>query len=93
MRYPGGKKEIRLKCQIIEHFAPFLDPTGIIKRIRYFDNDDDSKQISLEVFYMNREDCLVTFKNNMTLNSCLEEFDRGRLDGCQSILKRTFNQI
>ncbi|KZC06212.1 Coiled-coil domain-containing protein lobo like protein [Dufourea novaeangliae] len=82
-RYPNGMKTIFYKKTKVDLYTPYLHLDGLIERITKYDDYDYLNLIEYEELYVNRSDQLVKCKKNLTNDSVIDFYERGRPDQCK----------
>ncbi|XP_043255120.1 dynein regulatory complex subunit 7-like [Colletes gigas] len=82
-RYPNGAKTIFYKKTKVELYAPYIQPNGLIQRITLYDDYDYAIPVQVQEIYANRSDNLVESKKDLTDDSVVDYYDRGRPDHCK----------
>ncbi|XP_041969811.1 dynein regulatory complex subunit 7-like [Aricia agestis] len=87
-RYPGSHKVIHYKKVILEKFAPYSERTGIVKRIKTFDDYALTVPLVTHEWYKHRVDKMESLKVDHVKKEATEVFGIGRLD---HILKHVYS--
>lgn len=84
-RYPQGKRETKYKRTVVEEFAPYIMPDGLITKIhRHDDLECMDNAMVIEEYYENRRDLMTKTVRDCFNGTITEYFERGRDDAVKS---------
>ncbi|XP_046144860.1 dynein regulatory complex subunit 7 isoform X3 [Osmia bicornis bicornis] len=82
-RYPNGMKKISYKKMKVELYAPYVQIDGLIQRITVYDDYEYITPAEVYEYYANRSDSLLECQKNLTNDSVVDYYGRGRIDQCK----------
>ncbi|XP_076284275.1 dynein regulatory complex subunit 7 isoform X2 [Lasioglossum baleicum] len=82
-RYPKGMKTMFYKKTKDELYTPYLQVDGLIQRITKYSDNSYQNAIDIQEIYTNRSDNLVECRRNLTNDSAIDFYQRGRPDQCK----------
>ncbi|KAM8863100.1 dynein regulatory complex subunit 7 isoform 3-T3 [Spinachia spinachia] len=78
IRWPGGQKTTRYRKAKLEHFAPHLNPDGLVRRLATYKDLACTEEVTVKSCYQQRNDHLEEAEINAADDSTTERFTRGR---------------
>ncbi|XP_078033983.1 dynein regulatory complex subunit 7 [Augochlora pura] len=82
-RYPNGRKTMFYKKTKVELYTPYLQLDGLIQKITKYSDYSYLNCIETQEIYANRSDNLVESKKDLTNDSVIDFYQRGRPDQCK----------
>ncbi|XP_077937423.1 dynein regulatory complex subunit 7 [Gasterosteus aculeatus] len=80
-RWPGRQKTTRYRKATLEHFAPHLNPDGLVRRLTTYEDLACTEEVAVRSWYQHRDDHLQETEVNEVDNSTTQCFTPGRTFG------------
>ncbi|XP_037336465.2 dynein regulatory complex subunit 7 [Pungitius pungitius] len=77
-RWPGRQKTTHYRKAKLEHFAPYLNPDGLVRRLTTYKDLACTEEVTVKSWYQQRDDHLEETEVNKVDNSTTERFTCGR---------------